>query len=257
MSGNLVVARGSMADNPGAESKPIASGRRIFASMCASCHGLDGKGGERAPDIARTPAVQRLSDEKLRRLVEEGVPGTGMPAFHSLGSSGTKAVVRYLRVLQGRGRLSALPGDVERGRALFFGRAGCSACHMVGGEGGFVASDLSAYASGHSVREIKDAMIHTARNSEASSRHAVVITREGERYDGIVRNEDNFSIQLQALDGTFQFFMKRDVSQVLRRPPVMPSGNAIALTGAELDDVTKFLVSAAKTGNQETASDAE
>ena len=51
--------------------------------------------------------------------------------------------------------------------------------------------------------------------------------------------------------------MKRDVSQVLRRPPVMPSGNAIALTGAELDDVTKFLVSAAKTGNQETASDAE
>ncbi|PYX83328.1 MAG: hypothetical protein DMG70_10520, partial [Acidobacteria bacterium] len=137
--GSLVAATGSMANNPGSESEPIASGHKIFASMCASCHGLDGKGGERAPDIARAPAIQRLSDERLKRVVEEGVPGTGMPAFHVLGSSGAKAVVRYLRVLQGRGRLSALPGDAARGRALFFGSAGCSGCHMVAGAGGFIA----------------------------------------------------------------------------------------------------------------------
>ena len=127
---------------------------------------------------------------------------------------------------------------------------------MVAGEGGFIANDLSAYASGHSVREIKDAMTHTGRNWEVASRHVVMVTRDGERYDGIVRNEDNFSIQLQTLDGTFQFFMKKDVSEVLHQPPVVPPGNAVAVTSAE-DDVAKFLVSAAKTSNNETDSDTE
>jgi cytochrome c oxidase cbb3-type subunit III len=246
-----------MANKPGSESEPIASGRKIFASRCASCHGLDGKGGERGPDIARAPAIQRLSDEKLRRVVEEGVPGTGMPAFHALGSSRAKAVVRYLRVLQGRGRLTAIPGDAERGRALFFGRAGCSGCHMVAGEGGFIASDLSVYASGHTVREIKEAITHAGINSETPTRHAVVTTRDGERYEGIIRNEDNFSIQFQMLDGTFQFFTKSDVSEVQRRPPVMPIGTTIAMTDTGLNDVTKFLISAAKTSDNETGSDAE
>jgi cytochrome c oxidase cbb3-type subunit III len=254
---SLVAARRLMAKNPGSESESIASGHKIFSSMCASCHGLDGKGGERAPDIARPPAVQRLSDEKLRRVVEEGIPGTGMPAFHTLGSPGAKAVVRYLRVLQGKGRLSALPGDAKRGRALFFGSAGCSTCHMVAGEGGFIASDLSAYAGGHTVREIKKAITHAGIDSETANKHVVVTTRDGERYDGIIRNEDNFSIQFQTLDGTFQFFAKSDVRELQHRPPVIPDGAATAITEAGLNDVTKFLISAADTSDHEAASDAE
>src|SRR4030081_2551948 len=38
------------------------TGEEIFASSCAGCHGLDGRGGERAPNIAGRPAVQQLSD---------------------------------------------------------------------------------------------------------------------------------------------------------------------------------------------------
>ena len=33
----------------------LATGRRTFESTCAPCHGLNGKGGERAPDIATQP----------------------------------------------------------------------------------------------------------------------------------------------------------------------------------------------------------
>src|SRR5436853_6755831 len=197
--GSLVAATGSMANNPGSESEPIASGHKIFASMCASCHGLDGKGGERAPDIARAPAIQRLSDERLKRVVEEGVPGTGMPAFHVLGSSGAKAVVRYLRVLQGRGRLSALPGDAARGRALFFGSAGCSGCHMVAGAGGFIASDLSAYASRHTARESREAMTHAGIYSATATRHVGVTTRDRQRSDRSSRNEDMSSMPFPML----------------------------------------------------------
>ena len=33
----------------------LTAGRRTFESTCAPCHGLNGKGGERAPDIATSP----------------------------------------------------------------------------------------------------------------------------------------------------------------------------------------------------------
>src|SRR5437867_4253971 len=32
--------------------RSIADGRQVFESRCAGCHGMDGRGAERAPDIA-------------------------------------------------------------------------------------------------------------------------------------------------------------------------------------------------------------
>jgi cytochrome c oxidase cbb3-type subunit 3 len=233
-----------------------ATGQQIFASACASCHGLDGRGGERAPNIAETAAVQRLSDQDLTRIITEGVPGTGMPAFHSLGSSGITAVVKYLRGLQGRGQSSVLPGVAERGHALFFGRGGCSSCHMVAGQGGFLASDLSAYGKNHSVTEIRERIVNPGRDSGLRAKNAVVVTKDGTRLEGIVRNEDNFSIQLQSKDGTYHFVDKSDVEEMHYDPaPVMP--NYDSLSRSDLDDVVSYLISAARHSKVEAASDPE
>src|ERR1700735_4635247 len=86
-------------------------GKKTFASTCANCHGLDGKGGERAPNIAEKASVQRLSDAQISHIIENGVPGTGMPAFHSLPPSDVQAIVGYLRTLQGKKNALKLPGD--------------------------------------------------------------------------------------------------------------------------------------------------
>ena len=232
------------------------TGQQIFASACASCHGLDGRGGERAPNIAQAAAVQRLSDPEITRIVTEGVPGTGMPAFHALGSSGISAVVKYLRVLQGRGQPSALPGVAERGQTLFFGGAGCSSCHMVGGQGGFLASDLSAYGKAHNVDEIREAIVKPGRDSARRAKNAVVTTNDGTRLEGIVRNEDNFSIQLQSKDGAYHFIDKTDAKDVHYDPaPVMPSYQT--LSRSDLNDIVSYLLTAARNSKAETASDQE
>src|ERR1700732_2960269 len=63
------------------------NGQQVFESRCAGCHGLDGRGGERAPDIATNEKTQRRSDDELSRIIAGGVPGRGMPAFASLGSN--------------------------------------------------------------------------------------------------------------------------------------------------------------------------
>jgi putative heme-binding domain-containing protein len=235
-----------------------ADGQQIFASSCAGCHGLDGRGGERAPNIAEAPAAQRLSDENLIGIVTEGVPGTGMPAFHSLGASGISEVVKYLRVLQGRGQPSVLPGDATEGQALFFGRAECSSCHMIAGKGGFLASDLSGYGKGHSVEEIREAILNAGRDSNLHVKHATVTGDDGKQYDGLVRNEDNFSIQLQAMDGSYHFFEKTNVRNVEYQPgPVMPSNYATTLSQGELNDIISYVVTAAENNNMAAGSENE
>jgi cytochrome c oxidase cbb3-type subunit III len=220
-----------------------AQGKQTFASTCAGCHGLDGRGGERAPNIVERPSVQRLSDAQIFHIVQNGVPGTGMPAFHSLESSQIKALVAYLRTLQGKNKTAVtLPGDPNRGKTIFFGKAECSRCHMVAGEGGFIASDLSEYARTHELEQIRNAILIPT----LSSKLVTATVRSGEKYVGRVRNEDNFSLQLQTLDGTFHFISKSDIEALeYDSQTLMPSNYASTLSPSELNDLISYLMNAA------------
>jgi len=231
-------------------------GQQIFAASCASCHGLDGRGSERAPNIAQKREVQRLSDGELVRIVQEGVPGTGMPAFHSLSVPDIKAVVVHLRILQGASKSVRLPGDAARGKELFFGKARCSECHMVAGSGGFIASDLSGYARTHSLEEIRSAITKLGELGEGRS--VTATTRDGEKYTGRIRNEDNFSLQLQTLDGAFHFLSKSDLDRLEpSSQPLMPSDYGSTLSPTELDDVASYLISSARTSESGTGKEIE
>lgn len=233
---------------PSRQPKPTtdsARGKQSFAGACAGCHGLDGKGGERAPNIADRPSLQRLSDAQLFHIIQNGIPGTGMPAFHSLESTQIKTLVAYLRTLQGTKRAVHLPGDPERGKALFSGKGGCTQCHMIAGEGGFIASDLSEYARTHDLAEIRS----TITNPASGNRPVKLVTvslRRGDKFSGRVRDEDNFSLQLQTLDGKFLFLSKADIDkQDYDSQPLMPSDYGSKLSPNELNDLISYLMGVA------------
>src|SRR5437762_581567 len=80
------------------------------------------------------------------------------------------------------------PGDPKRGKTLFFGKAGCSQCHMIDGEGGFMGSDLSRYGHDHSGNEIRSAIMDPNKNLDARLRTVLVTTTEGNTVTGIARN---------------------------------------------------------------------
>ncbi len=231
--------------------RPVSlPGKQTFASTCANCHGLDGRGGERAPNIAERPRVQQLSDAQLFKIIENGIPGTGMPAFHSLESSSIQAVVTYLRILQGAKNPVKLPGDPGRGETIFFGKTGCVGCHMVAGKGGFIASDLSGYARTHTVEQIRSEI---TRPTASNDRQATATLRNGEKYTGRIRNEDNFSVQLQTLDGTFLFLAKSEVETLeYSSQTLMPSDYGSTLSSRELDDIVSYLMSAAGASNSQS-----
>jgi cytochrome c oxidase cbb3-type subunit 3 len=218
-------------------------GKQTFTATCAGCHGLDGRGGERAPNIAERASVQRLSDAQLSHIIENGVPGTGMPPSHALSISDVKAVVTYLRTLQGGKSPLKLPGDPNRGEALFSGKAGCSGCHMVAGRGGFIASDLSAYAGTHTVEQMQNAISSPTLSGDRQVRLVTATLRSGEKVAGRIRNEDNFSVQLQTLDGAFRSLARSELERLeYDSQPLMPSDYSSTLSASELNDLISYLM---------------
>jgi cytochrome c oxidase cbb3-type subunit III len=225
-------------------------GAKLFPANCGSCHGMDGRGGERAPDIATRRDIQRLSDDALAKIIRGGIPGTGMPPFSSLGSPKIQALVRQLRRLQGEDTASSLPGSPASGKSLFFGKAGCSDCHMVSGTGGFIGSDLSAYARGKGAADIRAAIVDPTRKLPERGRVAVATTADGQVLTGMVRNEDNFSLQLQTKDGTFHFLDKSSLRALERRTEsLMPSDYGTRLRAQDIDDLISYLIMSGRTSN--------
>jgi putative heme-binding domain-containing protein len=219
------------------------AGESVFSTNCSGCHGLDGQGSERAPGIAGSAKMQRLSDEQLVKIVSNGVAGTGMPAFQALGDDKVLQIVSYLRVLQGKTGPRSLAGDPTRGKEIFFGKGECSSCHRIYGAGGFLGPDLSTYSPGVSAQAILDGILTVDRVVPAGYRVAIVTTRDGQRFEGIARNEDNFSLQLQSKDGSFHFFEKSALAS-LEHPnqSLMPTNYRQRLSPDELNDVVNYLV---------------
>jgi putative heme-binding domain-containing protein len=231
------------AQNSPANPAQRQSAKQIFATTCAACHGLDGMGSERAPNIITNPQVQRLSASEMFRVISGGVPGTGMPGFQRLGKPAITSLVAFVKNLQGKNPTAPLPGDPQTGEALFFGSAQCSTCHMASGRGGFIAPDLSTYGQTHTAEQIKSAIINPAAR-ESIRPLVTATTANGDSYKGMVRNEDNFSLQLQSEDGAFHFLSKADLKTIERgKASIMPSDYSTRLSAAQLNDIVSYLLS--------------
>ncbi len=220
-------------------------GAQIFSSQCAYCHGADGRGG-RAPAIATLPNVIAKSNQDLLGIVHKGEADQGMPGFPDLGDEGTKAVVQYLRTLQGvtaDGASAKLPGDPDTGRKIFYAKGQCSSCHMILGKGGFMAAELTSYARNRSAEEIMQAIVNPDADLEPTSRVANVRTKEGKSLTGVVRAEDNLNMTMQTEDGRYHFLSRSNLAAVnYTDHSLMPRDYGTRLTPKELDDLVAFLI---------------
>ena len=221
----------------------LADAKQTYESVCAACHGLDARGSERGPDIASKPEVVQETDAELMQILANGKPAGGMPSFASLGGAKLSAMVGYLRTLQGRGKSLAIPGDPERGKVLFFGKAKCSHCHALAGQGGFFASDLMAYGGKLDADELRTRIVNPDADLDPRRGLVRVVLSDGKEVTGAVRNENNFSIQLQSEDGTFHLLDKAEIrSQTYLGASGMPKEYGSTLTAAELNDVISFVL---------------
>ena len=127
----------------------------------------------------------------------------------------------------------------RRVKRVFFGKAGCAACHEVNGRGGIVGPDLSG-AGRLSPAALRQAIVDP--NSGPAAATVVVRTRDGREIRGVRRNEDTFSVQMVDAAGRLHLLDKQTLAsfQVERRS-LMPADYATRLSAAEITDLVAYL----------------
>ena len=60
-----------------------ARGAQVYATFCASCHGVAGKGGPKASSIVDGSFLALLNDQELRTIVIVGRPDLGAPDWRN------------------------------------------------------------------------------------------------------------------------------------------------------------------------------
>ena len=141
----LTVSGGALQCNPPESTQIVHQGRRVYASMCAVCHGDDREGykADQAPSLAQTDFLASVTNEHLSTAITDGRRGTTMSAWGTvrggpLSPREVTAVVAFLRSYQDGPKVKLderpLTGDTTRGQEIY-GRE-CVGCHEARGVGG-------------------------------------------------------------------------------------------------------------------------
>lgn len=218
----------------------ITRGGALFEAQCAYCHGADGDGG-RGASLARPRLRRAATDEALFRVINRGIPGTGMPG-NAMSSRETWQVVAFVRTL-GRVKREPLPGDPGRG-AQVYQATGCAACHTIQGRGGPTGPDLTDVGSRSSPAFLRRSIVDPRAEVPSGFKQIRAVTRDGRRLTGVVVNEDPFSIQFRDAAGVLYSFFKEALAELApdEARTIMPSYRDRLQAGA-LDDLVAYLVS--------------
>lgn len=239
-------------NNPQAQQQ----GGNIYSQNCTACHGPAGAAGEIGPAIVSAERADRRSDAQILTTIRNGVPGTAMPSFAGkITDDNILKLVSYLHALRGTAIDNPTPGNVAHGEALFWGKGRCASCHMLGAKGGLTAPDLSNIAGTRKTVTIVDALTkpeHHVYGDGGSHMRALapmdtwlpvhVTTADGKTLDGVLLNQDSYSLQMMGNDQQLHLFDRQSLRRLVIDPKsLMPTDYDKRLTPDEFRDLLAFL----------------
>jgi len=215
----------------------LADGKATFRSNCAFCHGLVGGGG-RGPALNLGRLLHGSTDEDIKGVIANGVPGTTMPSFE-FEKDEIANLIAYVRSLSSSGTAHdahdapQLRGDPVSGRKVYE-RSGCAGCHRIGNEGSVFGPDLTRIGAGRSAAYIRESIVNPSADIPEDYAGVTVITRDGKRITGVRINEDTFTVQLRDASQNFQMFQKDEVQQVIpETKSLMPPYSSLSQEGLQ------------------------
>ena len=243
----LQLGRGS---GGGADPAAAAAGREIYNRECTICHGLEGTVGDRGPALAGQRRYLRRSPEELFDAIKSGIGGTLMPAT-ALPDAEVWKVVAYIRSLRATASDAVVEGDAARGGEVFWGKGECGRCHMIGGRGGILGPDLSNVAAERRLQELRAALTEPRRRVPRGFAPVRVVLRDGRAVRGLVKNENNFSLQVLGEDLRLYLVDRAEVKELVReRGSLMPADYGRRLAPDELRDLVAFLSRQVRAGDK-------
>ncbi len=227
-----------LAQNPPAAPPDLARGQKVYAEHCVGCHGADFRGTDQGPGLTGNSRVRRMSLQRLRNIITNGIPNSGMPPF-DLPAQDLDALAPFVRSLNSRAAESSVPGNTVAGERFFFGKGECGSCHMVSGRGQPIGPDLSDLGDERTVDEIQSALKEPGADITPGYELVTVRLRDGNTLRGFARNRSNFDIRLEDLQGKLHLLEEGQIASIVEeRQSVMPPVEA---TPEELQDLMAYL----------------
>ncbi|MCZ2149093.1 MAG: c-type cytochrome [Bryobacterales bacterium] len=219
----------------------VAAGKALYNANCTMCHGLNGEQGDRAPALGARRNYLRRTSADLFDAVKNGIKGTLMPAS-PLPAADVNKIVAYIRSLRATAADAPAEGNVAGGEAIFNGKGGCIQCHMIDGRGGILGPDLSNIAAERKLDDIQAALTRRKPVIPRGFRPVHLTTLDGREIRGVLKNENNFSLQILGMDGKLHMLPRADVRQLTYEPEsLMPSDFDKKLSKVEFQDLLAFL----------------
>ena len=222
----------------------IDAGQKRFRQLCSSCHGRDGEGGQgegQGPNLMNSWEVRRAKDGQLFSAVKNGVKGTAMPPF-PLPDQQIWELVSFVRSLNAPANSVSVPGNPATGEAVFFGKGGCSGCHMIRGRGGYLGPDLSNVGATRRLSELRDSILNPKQIPSEGYRPLVLRVSGGRQLRAVAKHYSNWSIQALDENGALHLLHGPSIADaVLQSKTWMPADIGQHLSATEIDDVLAFL----------------
>ena len=225
--------------NPFSSPADLAEGEKLYRMSCGVCHGMEGKSG-RGARLAVRDHRHGNSDAEMFRVIQNGVPGTEMPGLYMDEDSIWKILlfVRTFEVNAGEA-CAPTPGDAARGKQLYREKA-CQTCHMTGGEGGRLGPDLTYIGLNYSREQLRESLVDPDAEVGAKYR-TVVVAKGGDSVEGVLLNEDSYTVNLLDRGERFRRFDKSGAKVEKPAKSLMPAYSN--LTEQQMDDMLAYMCS--------------
>ena len=255
--GPILAQRGAPGPVNLFQSKPevVHDGESLYSQHCTGCHGPNGSAGEIGPAIVSGDRADLGGgDAQVFNTIKNGVSGTPMGP-QKLSEDEIWKITTYILALRGTAIDNPLPGDVAHGEQIFWGKGQCGNCHMLGGKGGLTAPDLNNIAGTRKASTIVDALTKEQHHEYGSGGAHLkslptmdsylpvhVTTAEGKIIDGVLLNQDGYSLQMMGNDQRLHSFDRARLRRVEVEPKsLMPTDYDKRLTSEEFKDLLAFL----------------
>jgi putative heme-binding domain-containing protein len=177
-----------------------------------------------------------------------------MPGSSTLSDNQAANIVAYLRTLDSTPTSGQATGDPKKGEAVY-NSSGCSACHMIAGQGGSIGPELTRVGASRGATNLKARLQDPGANlpqvgdgGAFGSKWAQLlmfraVEKDGHVIEGMRVGEDSFTIVLKDAGGKFHGLWKPDLRSLEKEPgkSFMPSFKD-TLSAEQQNDLVAYLM---------------
>jgi putative heme-binding domain-containing protein len=133
------------------------------------------------------------------------------------------------------------PEDVAAGKALFETKGGCETCHSIENRDGTLGPALGWIGLLRTPASLRQSLIDP--DAEVHPRFFTIAleTNTGQKFEGLVLNEDDLSIQIRDRAHENRSFLKSGLKSLQREPRSLMPSYSTKLSPAEIDQLIAYL----------------